>query len=248
MLTTAILGFYHWKYIAFVKTLISNIFTYFPNYLIHEFAHRIVGSFLFQAAYRYSPCTTASVQDCYPIANWLTTLAGNGVETGIPILLTLLALHIQGGKWLLPPLFYWTASTWYEAGIYVSDARASKLPLTSSDLLTNYAPGEVKGDWYHILEPLNLLEYDIIIGYIFYFLAMVFFVFSVYSAWYYWTHPSESYKKETTSPSYTVREAQITSADYETDHFAHLLPKDPSPTDKEDVNSNYPKSPYDPPF
>jgi hypothetical protein len=76
LLTTAILGFYHWKYIAFVKTLISNIFTYFPNYLIHEFAHRIVGSFLFQAAYRYSPCTTASVQDCYPIANWLTTLAG----------------------------------------------------------------------------------------------------------------------------------------------------------------------------
>ena len=113
---------------------------------------------------------------------------GNGVETLLPLGLLLGSLRLSGGRYLLPGLWYWLGSTLYGAGVYASDARAMKLPLTSSDMISNFAPGTVKGDWYYILEPLGLLNYDIIIGRTLIFLGFICLVLAVYSLYYYWTH------------------------------------------------------------
>ena len=110
------------------------------------------------------------------------------METLVPLALCVWALHLRGGRYLLPPLLYWLASTLYAAGIYAADARASALPLTSSDMMTNYAPGEIKGDWHYILQPLGLLDYDVFIGNILMFLGVFFLVIAIWSVWYYWIH------------------------------------------------------------
>lgn len=182
---------FQWQGEGFIKALQDNIFIYFPNYLIHEFAHNLVGRITFMGAYMFSGSCAGAARECYPVASWLTTLAGNGVETLVPTLCILFFLQLQGGRLVLPPLLYWCGTTWYDAARYVSDARASQLPLTSSDMMTNYAPGEVKGDWHYILQPLGLLDYDLIIGQIFYAVAAFCLVMAVYSLWYYWTHNEE---------------------------------------------------------
>ncbi|MDD7579198.1 MAG: hypothetical protein PUK24_06620 [Elusimicrobia bacterium] len=188
---TAVWCVFQWQGEGFIKTLQDNIFIYFPNYLIHEFAHNIVGRISFMGAYMFSGSCETAARECYPIASWITTLAGNGAETLVPTLGILFFLQLQGGRLVLPPLLYWCGTTWYDAARYVSDARASLLPLTSSDMMTNYAPGTVKGDWHYILQPLGLLDYDLIIGQIFYAVAAFCLVMAVYSLWYYWTHNEE---------------------------------------------------------
>lgn len=182
---------FQWQGEGLIKALQDNIFIYFPNYLIHEFAHNIVGKITFLGAYMLSGSCAGDARECYPVASWLTTVAGNGVETLVPTLGILFFLQLQGGRLLLPPLWYWCGTTWYDAARYVSDARASKLPLTSSDMMTNYAPGTVKGDWHYILQPIGMLDYDLIIGQIFYALAAFCLVMACYSLWYYWTHSEE---------------------------------------------------------
>lgn len=191
--TAAVLYVFHIQQTSgLIQTLQDNIFVYFPNYLIHEFAHNIVGRITFMGAHVLSGgCEALGARECYPVASWITTFAGNGVETLVPTAGILFFLQLQGGRWVLPPLFYWCGTTWYDAARYVSDARASKLPLTSSDMMTNYAPGTVKGDWHYILQPLGMLDYDVIIGQIFYALAAVCLVMAIYSFWYYWTYNEE---------------------------------------------------------
>ena len=113
------------------------------------------------------------------------------METLIPLVLCFVALRYRGGRYLEPFLLYWLSTTLYGAGIYAADARAMKLPLTSSDMLSNYAPGEVQGDWWYILDPLGLLEYDVIIGHLLVYAGMFCLVLAVFSLWYYWTHTEE---------------------------------------------------------
>ncbi len=162
-----------------VKTLLDNIFVYLPNYLTHEMlGHNMVG----RLGYLLLP------NDLFPVARWWSSFMGNGVETLLPILVALSTLRLSGGRYLLPLITYWLATTFYGAGIYACDARASKLALTSSDMMTNWAPGEVKGDWYNILQPLGLLDYDIIIGKTFIFISVVLLVLSIWSVWYYLIH------------------------------------------------------------
>ncbi len=165
---------------GFVKLFLDNVFVYLPNYLTHEMAgHNLVGGIFFRVFYSSAPA----------LGQWIATLAGNGVETLIPLVAVFCCLRLEGGRWLLPPLFYWLATTLYGAGKYVQDARACTLPLTMSDMVTNYKPGEICGDWHHILEPLGLLNYDQVLAYTFLTLGSLLFMLSVYSAWYYWNHP-----------------------------------------------------------
>lgn len=149
------------------KILLDNVFVYLPNYLTHEFSHR------FWAVLGWE---------------WWTYASGNGMETLIPLILCFWALRLKGGRLLQPVLLYWLATTLYGAGIYCADARAMKLPLTSSDMMTSYSPGAIKGDWVYILEPLGLLNYDVIIGHILMYMAVFFLLIAVWSVWYYWTH------------------------------------------------------------
>lgn len=146
------------KYIK--DSLLTNIFTWTPNYLIHEFSHR------FWAWFGW---------------DWWTSASGNGMETLLPCFIYLFTLQIRGGNILSPFLFFWIATTLYEAGFYASDAVASKLALTSSDMVTNFEPGKVKGDWYYILKPLGLLDYAEEIGLILEVLACVFLAYAVFS-------------------------------------------------------------------
>lgn len=152
------------------KILLDNVFVYLPNYLTHEFSHR------FWAVLGWE---------------WWTYASGNGMETLIPLALGLLSLRLKGGRLLQPILLYWLATTLYGAGIYCADARAMKLPLTSSDMMTSYAAGAVKGDWVYILEPLGLLNYDVVIGHILMYMGVFFLLMAAYSVWYYWTRYEE---------------------------------------------------------
>lgn len=152
---------------GFVKAALDNIFVYLPNYLVHEFSHRFW-------------CTLGLKWWCYA--------SGNVIETLVPLALCIASLRLKGGRYLQPLLLYWLATTLYGAGIYAADARACALPLTSSDMMSNFAPGAVKGDWHYILEPLGLLEYDVLIGNILVFGAAFCLVMAFWSFCYYWTH------------------------------------------------------------
>ncbi len=190
LLTAALWLTWQWKS-SLADTLLNNIFVYAPNYLTHEMlGHNLVGNIFFRAFYTTAP----------ELGKWLHTLAGNGVETLLPLCLLCWVLRLDGGRWLLPPLTYWLASTFYGAGVYAQDARACSLPLTSSDMMTNYKPGEICGDWHHILEPLGLLEADQIIAYTFLFIGSLLLMLALYSAWYYWTH-TDQYLRKTPTPA-----------------------------------------------
>lgn len=157
-------------YDRWMDMLLNNMFIYLPNYLTHEFSHRIWCVFGWQ---------------------WWCYASGNGMETLIVAALCLLVLQMRGGRYLLPVLLYWLATTLYGAGIYAADARAMKLPLTSSDMLSNFVPGSVKGDWWYILQPLGLLNYDVVIGKVLVYAGVCCLVLAVFSLWYYWTHPEQ---------------------------------------------------------
>ena len=161
------------------KVLFDNIFVYLPNYLTHEMlGHNLVGNAFYRILY----------SSYRGLGEWIATLAGNGVETLCPLVLIFCALRLKGGRLFMPPLLYWLSTTFYGAGVYAQDAKTCSLPLTSSDMVTNYAPGETCGDWNHILGPIGLLDYDQWFAYAFLFIASVLLTLAVYSIWYYWTH------------------------------------------------------------
>ena len=91
----------------------------------------------------------------------------------------------------MPVLLYWVATTLYGAGIYAADARAMQLKLTSSDMMSNFAAGTVKGDWWYILQPFGLLEKDVLIGHILVYGSIFCLVLAVFSLWYYWSHTEQ---------------------------------------------------------
>ena len=173
----------HWQ-IGWVHALMDNVFIYLPNYLTHEMAgHNFIGRLLWRILYSLN-----SSWGMHPIGQGLTVIiAGNVVETLVPLGLYCAILRVQGGRYFTPILLYWLGTTLYGAGVYISDAKACSMPLTSSDMMTNYKPGEICGDWNHILGPLGLLDYDQIFGTIILFLGMfcvVMAVWSLYEAWF----------------------------------------------------------------
>lgn len=183
-----------------VHLLLDNAFVYLPNYLTHEMlGHNLVGGIFYRMLYTNHQA----------VGRWIATLAGNEVETLVPLTACWFVLRMQGGRWLFPPMLYWLSTTLYGAGIYAQDARACSLPLTSSDMVTNYAPGEICGDWNHILEPLGLLNYDQLFAYTFLFFGSLFFMLAVYSAYYYWTHPNFYADKDSLTPTQLIEDNSL---------------------------------------
>lgn len=144
----------------FKSSLLINDITYLPNYLVHEFSHRFFSVFRIE---------------------WWTWACGSFVEILFPCIIYLFSLQLRGGQFFSPILFYWIAAALYDTGIYASDAVVSKLALTGSDMVSNFAPGTMKGDWYYILKPLGLLDYAEKIGLALEILACIFFAFAIYS-------------------------------------------------------------------
>lgn len=180
VLAAAVCLTYLWRN-HFVKMLMYNSFVGLPNFLSHEmFGHNFLGKTL---------CLL--VRPVWPaLGIWLLIFMGNGGETLLPLLACWLVLRIEGGRWVFPITLYWLSTTLYDAGVYVQDARACSLPLASADMITDYKPGEICGDWHNLLEPIGLLNYDQWFAYTFLFIASLLFVLAIYSAWYYWAHPN----------------------------------------------------------
>ncbi len=160
-------------------SIFLNWFTYLPNYLIHEFSHRFTWTI------------TGNT--------FITVLAGNAGETLVPLICYYYLLKLKGGRFLLPLVRFWLATTLFDAGTYMSDARSCKMALTSSDMMTNHAPGEAKGDWYHIFNSLGLLEYDQVFSTIFCAAAVIMLALALYSLWHFFAYLGE-WNKEDSSP------------------------------------------------
>lgn len=177
MLCALVAVVFLFRFVQPFKFIFYNPFVWLPNFLIHEFSHRIMWPFARIAGW-FGEAPLAFMQ-------WVVYLAGNGGEWLVPIAAIILCLRVRGGRMLLPFLFYWSATTWYDAALYVSDTRAQKMRLVSSDMVSSFKPGEMKGDWFYILEPFGLTEYDVVIGYVFYLVAAFLLVMAAYSLWYY---------------------------------------------------------------
>ena len=143
------------------QSVLINNFTYFISYLIHE----NLGHNMF--------CTFGESWFCY--------FSGDFMQVLVPIIVYIFSLQIRGALFFSPIIFYWLSSAIYDAGIYVSDAAASKLALTMSDMISDCAAGMCKGDWYYILKPFNAINYGEIIGIIFEIIACFIFALALYS-------------------------------------------------------------------
>ena len=148
-------GFY------FPSNLFCNPITYFVNYIVHE----NLGHNMF--------CTFGQGWFCY--------FAGNFIETLVPCIIYLFSLQLRGGLFFSPILLFWISTTFYEAGIYASDAATSKLALTMSDMVSDAAAGTVKGDWYYTLTQFHILEQAEKIGWILEIIACIIFALAIYS-------------------------------------------------------------------
>ena len=144
------------------SSILNNPITYFFNYIVHE----NLGHNMF--------CTFGQ--------NWFCYFAGNFIETLVPIIIYLFSLQLRGGLFFSPALLFWISTTFYEAGIYASDAQASKLALTMSDMVSEAAAGTVKGDWYYTLSHFHILNHAETVGLILEIISCLVFALAIYSA------------------------------------------------------------------
>lgn len=73
--------------------------------------------------------------------------------------------------------YWWLSTAFYSISIYASDARAMALPLIGG-------PGG--HDWFYMLGRLRLLDYDILIGRIFVFFALLATAYMAWLGYRYW--------------------------------------------------------------
>lgn len=161
-----------------VDSLLLNTLTYLPNYLIHEFSHRFAWDITKNQFFTY--------------------MAGNLGESLVPMIAMYYLMKMKGGRFLLPAARFWLASTFYDAGTYMLDAKACKMALTSSDMVSNAAAGTAKGDWYYIFSSMGMLDQHYIPGYFFCALAGIMLSFSLYSVWHFFSH-MDDWQKEGSS-------------------------------------------------
>lgn len=121
----------------------------YVNLLIHEGGHGIFG--IFGSKYIY-------------------TLGGTIMQILIPGMFIVFYL-INKKKIPLQIFLVWLGQNLLNISVYASDARARQLPLIGGK--------KVYHDWTYLLGEAGLLEQDILIGQIFYFLGMAVFIISL---------------------------------------------------------------------
>ena len=142
-------------------SIMNSHIIYFIDYLTHE----MLGHNTF----------------CPITPQWFCSFSGSFIQILFPVTVYLFSLQLRGGLLFSPVILYWLSNSFYSVGIYASDALASKLALTSSDMVTDHAAGVVKGDWYYILGPFNALDYATIIGTVFEVIACIIFALALHS-------------------------------------------------------------------
>ncbi|MGK9475789.1 hypothetical protein ACSSV9_03120 [Melioribacter sp. OK-6-Me] len=99
---------------------------------------------------------------------FIYTLGGTLMQIIIPLLFII--YYYKEKKYTLARIFLlWLAQNLINISIYASDAAEKKLRLLGGS--------KVYHDWNYILSSINLLEYDNIIGLLFYLLALLIFVY-----------------------------------------------------------------------
>ena len=175
------------------RSFFTNPFTGLPNFLFHEFGHRLACGFS---------------------GRWFCVFSGTFFELGAPLAAYFGLLRLNGGRYFLPLITLWLSTALYSVGAYAYYGSSKELALASSDMVSNAKAGTAYGDWYEILTPLGLLQYDKIIGNAIIILACLCLVITLYSVYYYIAKDSQ----------YPLNPQNRPESDYETPptHFDNI--------------------------
>lgn len=103
-------------------------------------------------------------------SKYLHALGGTFMQLLIPIIFVI--YYFSHNKRIATQIFLiWLGQNLINVSIYAADARAQKLQLLGGK--------KVYHDWTYLLSEVGLLEYDTMIGQIFYFLAIATFIISI---------------------------------------------------------------------
>lgn len=101
---------------------------------------------------------------------FIYTLGGTITQILIPLMFIIYYLRIN--RILFAQIFLiWLGENFLNISIYASDARAMRLPLLGGK--------KVYHDWNYILNELGIIDYDYVVGNIFYFLGLLTFLLAL---------------------------------------------------------------------
>lgn len=103
-----------------------------------------------------------------PFGHLPTMMGGSILEISIPLIVT---LHFIYTKQFFSAACtcWWLSTAFLSVSIYISDAQERILPLITNDIDSH--------DWFNILNELNILKYDNLIGYVFWCLSVIAVIF-----------------------------------------------------------------------
>jgi len=165
--------FIHHKSIWVLIVLYNPLLAY-PNVLIHSlFGHFMLGPLLV-ACFSFLPAKTLVT-----VSPLLLASSGYLSEMVLPLIGILTCLQISGGRYALVFPLYWLSISLFNTGMYIIDfsTQIDQMPFDPR-----------AGDWAFILGKLGLSDYSTLIGNIVIFVAVGFFVRSIWGIFYYWLH------------------------------------------------------------
>lgn len=102
-----------------------------------------------------------------PFGEFMMLLGGTFLQIVIPMVIGMYFL-VSGQFWSASLSLFLIGFSFLDASIYVADARARALPLITGDKDTH--------DWWQLLTMLGLLNYDHLLGWLFYLHGLCFYV------------------------------------------------------------------------
>jgi len=101
---------------------------------------------------------------------FLHALGGTLTQILIPVMF--FVYYLKNKKIFISQIFLvWLGENFLNISVYAADARTQKLPLLGGK--------KVYHDWNYILNELGILDYDFIVGDIFYFIAILIFIIAL---------------------------------------------------------------------
>ncbi len=154
----------------------------FILHFIHEAGHYITA---FPALIIVQFTREGAVSD---ICGFIVIAMGTIAQLAVPAYIWLKCLKKNLRK-ISCFFLYMLGGSFNKTGIYVSDLRIQSLVL--GNFTETHAPGEAQGDWYYLLEPLGMTDWDIFIGQAFYILGAFTLALAAFSLYYYIRHDKQ---------------------------------------------------------